>query len=96
MGEHYFSIYDFIQHTLLAVSFAALFQFGIDLLRPSIQSVALDHQVDPNDRVDRLGDRTIHSGLYLYAKCAGLAWFCQFLNALHAVPPRCHTFGMWV
>ncbi len=35
MGEHYFSIYDFIQHTLLAVSFASLFQFGIDLLRPS-------------------------------------------------------------
>lgn len=35
MGEHYFSIYDFIQHILLAVSFAALFQFGIELLRPS-------------------------------------------------------------
>jgi signal transduction histidine kinase len=35
MGDHYFSIYDFVQHILLAVSFAALFQFGIELLRPS-------------------------------------------------------------
>ncbi len=38
MGDHYFSIYDFIQHILLAVSFASLFQFGIDLLRPSTKS----------------------------------------------------------
>lgn len=35
MGQSYFSVFDFIQHTLLAVSFAALFQFGIELLRPS-------------------------------------------------------------
>ncbi len=38
MGDHFFSIYDFIQHVLLAVSFASLFQFGIDLLRPSTKS----------------------------------------------------------
>lgn len=34
MGEHYFSIFDFLQHGLLAVSFWCLFQFGIELLRP--------------------------------------------------------------
>jgi signal transduction histidine kinase len=35
MGENYFPIFDFIQHTLLAFSFWSLFQFGIELLRPS-------------------------------------------------------------
>lgn len=35
MGEHYFSIFDFLQHGLLAVSFWCLFQFGVELLRPA-------------------------------------------------------------
>lgn len=38
MGEHYFPLFDLIQHTLLAVSFWCLFQFGIELLRPSSPS----------------------------------------------------------
>ena len=37
-GMQYFHVYDFIQHAVLAISFWCLFQFGIDLLRPSSRS----------------------------------------------------------
>jgi len=38
MGMEYFHIFDFIQHVLLAFSFWCLFQFGIELLRPSTRA----------------------------------------------------------
>ncbi len=38
MGMQYFHIFDFIQHALLAISFWCLFQFGIELLRPSTRA----------------------------------------------------------
>ena len=38
MGSSFFSLFDFIQHILLASSFWCLFQFGIELLRPSTKA----------------------------------------------------------
>ena len=35
MGEHFFPLFNFMHHILLAFSFWCLFQFGIELLRPT-------------------------------------------------------------